>query len=341
MKFTATQIANFLDGEIFGDQHASVSKIAKIEEACEESISFLSNAKYTNYLYTTKAGIVIINKNFTPDKKVAATLIKVDDAYQSFSKILRLINQNKEQKLGIENPNYISEDVVIPEDVYIGAFAYINKNAELGKNVKIYPHVFIGEGVSIGEGTIIFSGAKIYEGTKIGKNCIIHAQVIIGSDGFGFAPQDDHTYRKIPQLGNVIIGDYVEIGANTSIDRATMGSTIIKNGVKLDNLIQIAHNVEIGENTVIAAQTGIAGSVKIGKNCVFGGQVGISGHINIGDNVKIQAQSGISKNLKDGAIVQGSPAFEYNAWNKSYVYFKNLPGKFRNIEKEIKKLNND
>lgn len=341
MKFTANQIANFLEGEIVGDQQVSVSKIAKIEEAQADCISFLSNSKYNNHLYTSNAGIILVNKNFTPEKEVKATLIIVDDAYRSFTKILKLIDSNKPEKTGKEEPHYVDNNVKLPDDIYIGAFAYISNHVEFGKNVKIYPHVFIGEDVTIGEGTIIFSGAKIYEGTKIGKNCIIHAQAIIGSDGFGFAPQADNTYRKIPQLGNVIIGDYVEIGANTSIDRATMGSTVIKNGVKLDNLIQIAHNVEIGENTVIAAQTGIAGSVKIGKNCVFGGQVGIAGHISIGDDVKIQAQSGISKNLKDGAVVQGSPAFDYNSWNKSYVYFKNLPDKFRNIEKELKKLNND
>lgn len=341
MKFTAKQIAEVLNGEIVGNSSVEVDRLSKIEEGTEGSLTFLSNLKYKNYLYTTNASIVIVGKDFEPEKVVSSTLIKVDDAYQSFAKLLEFYNQVKLNKLGIEEPNFISKTSKIGENPYIGAFVYIGENVILGNNVKIYPNVFIGENVVIKDNTTVFSGAKIYSETQIGENCTLHSSAVLGSDGFGFAPSANGLFQKIPQIGNVIIEDYVDIGAGTTIDRATLGSTIIRKGVKLDNQIQIAHNVEIGENTVIAAQTGIAGSTKIGKNCMIGGQVGIVGHIIIGDNVKIQAQSGITRSLKDNEVVQGSPGIGYNDYYKSYVHFKNLPQiaeKINKLEKEIKDL---
>lgn len=324
MKFTAKQIAEVLNGEIVGDSTVEVDKLSKIEEGTAGSLTFLSNLKYKNYLYTTNASIVIVDKDFEPEKSVSSTMIKVDDAYQSFAKLLEFYNQVKLNKSGIEEPHFISKSAIIGKNPYIGAFVYIGNHVVLGDNVKIYPNVFIGENVTIKENTTIFAGAKIYSETEIGANCTIHSGAVLGSDGFGFAPSEDGSYKKIPQIGNVVLEDYVDIGAGTTIDRATLGSTIIRKGVKLDNLIQIAHNVEIGENTVIAALTAVAGSAKIGKNCMIGGQVGIVGHITIGNNVKIQAQSGVIRGLKDGEVVQGSPAIEYNNYFKSYVHFKNL-----------------
>lgn len=338
MKFTATQIATVLNGDIVGDELITVDKLSKIEEGEKGSISFLSNSKYTNYIYHTKASIVIVNKDFEPDKKVAATLIKVEDAYQAFTQLLTYYNQVKVEKTGVEKPCFIDETVEMGDDHYVGAFAYIGQHVKIGKNVKIFPQVFIGDNVTIGDETIIFPGTKIYSDSCIGKNCVIHADAVIGSDGFGFVPTNNGDYKKIPQTGNVIIGNNVEIGAACTIDRATLGSTKIADGVKLDNQIQVAHNVEIGRNTVIAAQSGVAGSTKIGKNCIIGGQVGIVGHVTIGDNVKVQAQSGIGKSLKDGAVVQGSPSFNYADWNKSYVHFKNLPKTILKIEDTLKKL---
>jgi UDP-3-O-[3-hydroxymyristoyl] glucosamine N-acyltransferase len=325
MNFTAEQIAGILDGDIIGDPDVEVSKISKIEEGTKGSLTFLANPKYTSYIYSTKASITIVNKTFVPDNTIETTLIKVEDAYQSFSKILEYYNQVKLNKFGVEQPCFISESVKYDESVYIGAFSYLGENVSLGKNAKIFPNVYIGENVKIGNDTIIFAGAKIYSDSIIGNNCVINSGVIIGADGFGFAPIENGEYSKVPQIGNVILEDFVDIGAATTIDRATMGSTIIRKGVKLDNQIQVAHNVEIGKNTVIAAQTGIAGSTKIGENCIIGGQVGIAGHITIGNNVKIQAQSGIGRHIKDGEIVQGSPAFSYGDWSKSYIHFKNLP----------------
>jgi UDP-3-O-[3-hydroxymyristoyl] glucosamine N-acyltransferase len=266
-------------------------------------------------------------------------MIKVDDAYQSFSKLLEYYNQVKLMKSGIEQPSVISENVIYGENLYLGSFCYIGKNVTIGKNVKIYPNTFIGDNVLIGDNCVFFAGVRVYSETEIGNNCTIHSGSIIGSDGFGFAPHDDGTYSKIPQIGNVILEDNVEVGACTTIDRATLGSTIIRKGVKLDNQIQIAHNVEIGENTVIAAQTGIAGSTKIGKNCMIGGQVGFAGHLVIGNNVKIQAQSGIGKNLSDGETVQGSPAFNYSDFSKSFVHFRNFPKIISEIEDIKKKIN--
>ncbi|WP_130733748.1 UDP-3-O-(3-hydroxymyristoyl)glucosamine N-acyltransferase [Flavobacterium sp. J27] len=338
MKFTAEQIAGILEGEVVGNPNAEVSKLAKIEEGIEGSLTFLANPKYVSHIYTTKATITIVNKTFTPDQSISTTLIKVEDAYKSFSKLLEYYNQVKLMKSGIEQPSVISDEVVYGEGLYLGSFCYIGKNVTIGKNAKIYPNSFIGDNVVIGDNCVFFAGVRIYSETVIGNNCTIHSGSIIGSDGFGFAPQEDGTYQKVPQIGNVIIEDNVEIGACTTIDRATLGSTIIRKGVKLDNQIQIAHNVEIGENTVIASQTGVAGSTKIGKNCMIGGQVGIVGHITIGDNVKVQAQSGIGKSLQDGEVVQGTPAFNYSDFTKSYVHFKNLPKIVSDIDK-LKKNN--
>lgn len=339
MKFTAEQIAGILDGIVVGNPNAEVYKLAKIEEGVEGSLTFLSNAKYNNYIYSTEATITIVNKSFEPEQGITTTMIKVDDAYKSFSKLLEYYNQVKLMKSGIEQPTMISENVVYGENLYLGSFCYIGKNVKIGKDVKIYPNTFIGDNVIIGDNCVFFAGVRIYSETEIGNNCIIHSGSIIGSDGFGFAPQEDGTYSKIPQIGNVILEENVEVGACTTIDRATLGSTIIRKGVKLDNQIQIAHNVEIGENTVIAAQTGIAGSTKIGKNCMIGGQVGFAGHLIIGDNVKIQAQSGIGKNLNEGDTVQGSPAFNYSDFSKSFVHFKNFPKIVSEIEDIKKKIN--
>lgn len=341
MKFTAIQIAEILDGEIFGNKNVDVFSLSKIEEGEEGSLTFLSNPKYTPYIYSTKASIVIVNKDFIPEKKIETTLIKVFDAYKAFSTLLKFYDQVKSNKTGIEQPSFINESAIIGSNLYLGAFAYISANVTIGKNVKIYPSVYIGDNVKIGENTIIHAGSKIYSETIIGSNCTLHAGVILGSDGFGFVPSEDRIFSKIPQIGNVVIEDNVDIGAATTIDRATLGSTIIRKGVKLDNQIQIAHNVEIGENTVIAAQTGIAGSTKIGENCMIGGQVGIVGHITIGNNVKIQAQAGVGRSIKDDEIIQGSPSMGYSDFNKSYVYFKKLPeivATINALEKDIKAL---
>ena len=339
MKFTAAQIAGILEGEVVGNPNAEVFKLSKIEEGTEGSLTFLANPKYVNYIYSTKATITIVNNSFEPENEISTTLIKVDDAYQSFSKLLEYYNQVKLMKSGIEQPSVISEGVTYGENLYLGSFCYIGKNVTIGKNVKIYPNSFVGDNTTIGDDCILFAGVRIYSESVIGSRCVIHSGTIIGSDGFGFAPQEDGTYNKVPQIGNVILEDDVEVGSCTTIDRATLGSTIVRKGVKLDNQIQIAHNVEIGENTVIASQTGIAGSTKIGKNCMIGGQVGIVGHITIGDNVRIQAQSGVGKSVKDGETLQGSPSFNYGDWNKSYVHFRNLPKIVADLENLKKKTN--
>ena len=325
MKFTAQQIAEILEGTVVGNPSEEVSTLSKIEEGEKGSLTFLSNPKYNSYLYTTKASITIVDKNFVPEKEIETTLIKVEDSYSAFSKLLSFYEQTKAEKNGRELPHVIGENVTIGENEYIGAFAYIGNNVRIGKNVKIYPNTYIEDNVTIGDHCKILVGAKIHSDTVIGNNCTIQAGAIIGSDGFGFAPNKDGVYSKIPQIGNVIIEDNVDVGAATTIDRATLGSTIIKEGVKLDNQIHIAHNVVIGEHTVIAAQCGIAGSTKIGKNCMIGGQVGIVGHITIGDNVKVLAQSGIIKSVKDNQMIKGTPAFSFNDFNKSYVYFRKLP----------------
>jgi len=336
MKFTAEQIAGILEGEIVGDPNIEVSRLSKIEEGAVGSLTFLSNPKYINYIYTTKASITIVNNTFVPESPITTTLIKVADAYKSFSKLLEFYNQVKLNKSGIETPSFISGSAKYGENLYLGSFSYIGDNVVLGDHVKIYPGSFIGDNVVIGNNVIIFAGSKIYSETIIGNNCTIHSGTIIGADGFGYAPNEDGTYNKIPQIGNVIIEDNVDIGANSTIDRATLGSTVIRAGVKLDNQIQIAHNVEIGRNTVIAAQSGIAGSTKVGENCMIGGQVGIVGHLTIGNNVRIQAQAGVAGNIKDNEILQGSPTFGYSDFSKSYVHFKNLPKLVKEIE-ELKK----
>ncbi len=346
MKFTAEQIATVLGGEIVGNSKAEVYKLSKIEEGSEGSITFLSNPKYSPYIYSTRSTITIVDKNFVPEGEIKTTLIKVDDAYMSFTKLLEFYQEAKKvNKTGIEQQTFIDLTVKYGTEFYLGSFSYISNDVVIGDNVKIYPNCFLGENVKIGNNVTIFAGVKIHSETIIGNDCVIYSGCVIGADGFGFAPSPAGTYTKIPQIGNVIIEDNVEIGANTTIDRATMGSTIIGKGVKLDNQIQIGHNVEIGENTVIAAQTGIAGSTRIGKNAMIGGQVGIVGHLVIGDNVKIQAQSGVIKNLKDHEFLQGSPAFDYSNFIKSYVHFRNLPKIINELEilkKEIlnKNLNN-
>ena len=341
MKFTAAQIAGILEGEVIGNPDAEVFKLAKIEEGTEGSLTFLANQKYVNFIYTTKATITIVNNDFVPENKLTTTLIKVEDAYQSFSKLLEYYNQVKLMKSGIEQPSVISENVTYGENLYLGSFSYVGKNVVIGNNVKIYPNCFIGDNVFLGDNCILFAGVKIYSETEIGNNCAFHSGCVIGSDGFGFAPTDEGTFTKIPHIGNVIIEDDVDVGANTTIDRATLGSTIIRKGVKLDNHIQIAHNVEIGENTVIAAQTGIAGSTKIGNNCMIGGQVGFAGHIVIGNNVRIQAQSGVGRNVNDGEVLQGSPAFGYADYSKSYVHFRNLPKIVTDLEELKKQIINE
>jgi UDP-3-O-[3-hydroxymyristoyl] glucosamine N-acyltransferase len=338
MKFTAQQIAIELEGTVEGDPNAEVFQISKIEEAQKGSLTFLSNPKYTPFIYKTQASVTIVNKDFIPDDDLSTTLVRVNNAYDSFTVLLDYYNNAKIIKSGIAKSAVIDPSVKIGKNCFVGEMACILEDAEIGDEVKIYPQVYIGSNVSIGAGTIVFSGAKILEDSIVGENCVIHSGTVIGSDGFGFAPQKNGNYKKIPQTGIVVLGDSVEVGSNSTIDRATLGVTSIGNGVKLDNQIQIAHNVEVGDNTVIAAQTGIAGSSKIGKNCVIGGQVGIVGHINIGDNVKIQGQSGVISSVKDNAVIQGTPAFSYNDYNKSYVYFKNLPNIVKEINRIVKKL---
>ena len=341
MKFTAAQIAGILNGTVDGDEGIEVSKLAKIEEGSKGSLTFLANPKYTHYIYSTQASITIVNNDFVASQDLSTTLIRVENAYKAFSQLLEYYNQVKMNKTGIENPVFISETAKYGENIYLGAFSYIGENVKIGDNVKIYPNVYIGDNVKVGDNSVIFTGAKLYSETVVGKSCVINSGVVIGADGFGFTPNEKGEYNKVPQTGNVILEDNIDVGPGTTIDRATLGSTLIKKGVKLDNQIQIAHNVTIGENTVIAAQTGIAGSTKIGKNCIIGGQVGIAGHITIGDNVKIQAQSGIGRNVKDNETLQGSPAFGYGDFNKSYVYFKNLPKIMERFNIVEKKLDNE
>ena len=341
MEFSAKQIADFLKGEIIGNPDVKVNNFAKIEEGKPQTLTFLSNPKYTHYIYETKADIVLVNADFKAEKDISATLIRVDNAYEALAKLLQLVEMTKAAKVGVEPMSYVAPSAKVGEEAYIAAFAYVSERAVIGNKCKIYPHVFIGENVTIGNNVTLYSGVKIYADCKVGDNAIIHAGAIIGSDGFGFAPQPDGSYNKIPQIGNVVIESNVEIGANTTIDRAVMGSTTIHEGVKLDNLIQIAHNVQIGKDTVIASQTGISGSTKIGEKCVFGGQVGLAGHINIGNEVKIGAQSGIMKDLKDGAELIGSPAIPIKDWYRSSVIFGKLPEMYRDLsqlKRDITKL---
>ena len=342
MIFTAHQIALLIQGTVEGNPSAEVTTFAKIEEGFPGALSFLANLKYEEHIYTCKSSVIIVNDDFKPQQKINSSLIKVPNAYEAFATLLQKYEEIKPSKKGRESPIFIGEKSEVGENEFIGAFVRIGKNVKIGKNATIYPNVVIGDHTQIGEGATIYSNVNIYDGCKIGKNVTIHSGSIIGSDGFGFAPNSENKYNKIPQIGNVVIEDGVEIGANCCIDRATMGSTTIKSGVKLDNLIQVAHNVEIGKNTVIAAQSGIAGSTKVGENCMIGGQVGIVGHVKIANGVKIAAQSGIGKDiLKENTIWQGSPAFEIREYQKSLVLFRNLSSlreKINNLEKEISKL---
>lgn len=337
MEFSANQIATLVNGVVEGDGEVLVNTLAKIEEGHVGALSFLANPKYTNYIYTTNSSVVLVRRDFVAEKSISATLIRVDDPYATIAQLLDMVNQlTATHPSGIEQPSYIADDVELSNDVYVGAFAYVGKGARIGKNVKIYPQSYIGNNVTIGDNTIIYPGVKIYHGCKVGNNCIIHAGVVIGSDGFGFAPVNG-SYNKIPQIGNVEIADDVEIGANTAIDRATMGSTRIHKGVKLDNLIQVAHNCEIGENTVMASQAGMAGSSKIGAHCMVGGQVGFSGHIRVGDNVQIGAQSGIPKDVSSNSRIMGYPAVDYGSFARQTINIKNLT-KLYNRVSEIENL---
>lgn len=342
MEFTIHQIAAMLGGEVKGESNGKINMLAKIQDAKKGQIAFLSNPKYENFIYTTQASAVIVSKTFVPRKEITSTLILVDDPYLSFTVLLeeyhKLISF---QKNGVEEPSFIGSNSVVGKNIYRGAFSYVGNNVKIGDNVKIYPHAFVGDNVQIGSNTILHSGTKLYADTKVGNNCVIHAGTVVGSDGFGFAPQPDGTYKTIPQLGNVIIEDNVTIGGNTVIDCATLfgDSTVIRKGVKLDNLIQIAHNVEIGKNTVIAAQTGISGSTKVGENSILGGQVGIAGHLVIANNTGIGAQAGIGKSIKtEGQKIIGSPAFDVSDYFKSYAVFKKLPDlnlRLRELEKKV------
>lgn len=336
MEFTANQIAEVLDGTVEGVESQTVTNLSKIEEGEPNTLSFLANAKYEEYIYSTKASVVIVNKDFKPQKALpkTCTLIKVDNAYECFAKLLEMYDSYKNNKTGISKRASVSDSAKIGKDVYIADFVVVSDNVEIGDNTKIFASTIINDNVKIGSDCKIYSGVNIYDSCLIGDECTLHSGVILGGDGFGFAPNSENNYKKVPQIGNVILEDHVEIGSNSTIDRATLGSTIIRKGVKLDNLIQIAHNVEIGENTVIAAQTGVAGSTKIGKNCMIGGQVGIVGHLTIADGVKIAAQSGIGHSIKkEGEIMQGSPAFSIMDYKKSYVLFKNLPHLKQKIDK--------
>ncbi len=340
MEFTVQQIAEIIGGRIEGDANTKVNKLSKIEEGSLGSLSFLANKLYTPFIYNTNASAVIVNEDFVAEQPVKTTLIRVIDAYSAFAQLLEFYNHFKLNKIGISDKSHISNNVKLGENLYIGEFSFIGENAVIGNNVKIYPQVYIGENVIVEDNTTLFAGVKIYSDCIIRSNCIIHSGVVLGADGFGFAPQADNNYKKVAQIGNVVIGNNVEIGANTTVDRATLGSTIIKDGVKLDNQVQIAHNVVIGENTVIVAQTGIAGSSKIGKNCVIAGQVGIVGHIQIADNVTIAAQSGVTGNIKkEGSILLGSPAFDANECKKSYIYFRNFSKIVDRLNEIEKKLN--
>tara|TARA_B100000795_G_scaffold234548_1_gene193778 strand:+ start:350 stop:1375 length:1026 start_codon:yes stop_codon:yes gene_type:complete len=340
MKFTAKQIAKILNGKIVGNSEVEVNSLAKIEDGKKGDLCFLSNEKYTPHIYTTQASIVIVNNSFNNKIEIASTLIKVEDAYSSFSKLIELYNKIQFNEVGLSNKSDINKNSSISDNVFIGAFTSISEGVTIGENVKIYSNCYIGKNVIIGDNSIIYPNVSIYHNCKIGENNILHSGVVIGSDGFGFAPNSENNYNKISQIGNVIISDDVEIGANTTIDRATMGSTKIGKGVKLDNLIQIAHNVEIGDNTVIAAQVGIAGSSKIGKNCMIGGQTAVSGHLTIADEVKIAGQSGIAKSVKQvGEIVQGPMAFNIKDFQRSYIIFKKLPDLYKKINAMNKQIN--
>lgn len=343
MEFSALQIASILGGEVQGDPDVTVRGLAKIEEGSAGALSFLSNMKYEEYIYSTGSSICIVNKTFEPTKSLpdTLTLVKVDDAYACFAKLLEVYSQMNQKQPKIEQPSYISESAVVGEGLYLGAFAYLGDNVVVGNNVKIYPNVVVGDNVTIGDGTILNAGVKIYADCKIGNNCILHAGVVIGADGFGFAPDENGVYSKVPQIGNVVIEDDVEIGSNSTIDCATMGSTIIRKGVKIDNLVQIAHNVEIGEHSAMAAQVGVAGSAKIGKHVMVGGQAGIAGHLHIADGTKIVAQSGIPSSVKKADTLMGSPGIPIDDFKKSYFGFRKLPfilQKLNELDQKLKAL---
>jgi UDP-3-O-[3-hydroxymyristoyl] glucosamine N-acyltransferase len=347
MEFSINQVAAMLGGEVKGNGEARINMLAKIQDAKKGQIAFLSNPKYEQYIYTTQASAVIVKKDFQPKREIESTLILVDDPYSSFTALLEQYHKLITfQKTGIEQPSFIGENSSVGTNIYRGAFSYIGKNVSIGDNVKIYPHTYVGDDSVIGDNTILYPNVKIYAGTKIGRNCSIHAGVVIGSDGFGFAPQEDGSYKAIPQLGNVIIEDDVAIGANTVIDCATLlgDSTIVRHGVKLDNLIQIAHNVEIGKHTVIAAQTGVSGSTKIGEYVVMGGQVGVGGHLVVANRTAVGAQSGVAKSTKEGQKYNGTPAFDLKEWFQSYALFKQLPeltARLKELEMKVKSLQNN
>lgn len=339
MEFSAIQIATFLSGTVEGDPEVKVYNVAKIEEGTPGMLSFLANPKYAQYLYTTKSSVVLINNDFELQGEVSATLIRVPDAYAAFAQLLGLYQQFIQAKTGVSSLSFISKDATYGDDVYIGEFAFIGDRVKIGNRVKIYPQAYIGDDCVIGDDTVVYAGAKLYAQTVVGKSCILHSGCVIGADGFGFAPQEDGSYKKIPQIGNVSIGDNVEIGANTCIDCATMGSTKIHDGVKLDNLIQIAHNVELGDNTAIAAQTGVSGSTKLGTNCIVAGQVGLAGHIHIANNTKIAAKSGILSNVKkEGEELMGYPAFNVKDFLRMSVHSKNLDKLVKRVEELERKL---
>lgn len=345
MEFSANQIAALAGGTVEGNGDVKINTFAKIEEGVPGAISFLANIKYEHYIYTTESSAVLVSRDFKPDQPVKATLIRVDDPYATVAHLLAMVQQMlTPSPTGIEQPSYVAEGVVLPDDVYVGAFAYIAKGAKIGKGAKIFPHAYVGEWAEIGEGTILYSGVKVYHGCKIGSRCIVHSGAVIGADGFGFAPLPDGSYDKIPQIGIVEIADDVEIGANTTIDRAMMGATRLGRGVKLDNLIQIGHNCTVGDWTVMAAQAGVAGSCHVGSHCMIGGQVGLAGHIKIGDRVQIAAQSGIHKDVPADARLFGSPAMDLKAYGRQAVNIKNLPrlmDRVKSLEAKVRDLENE
>jgi len=344
MEFTAQQIADFLGGEVEGDASIKVSDFSKIEEGKPGTLSFLSNPKYSQYIYDSQASIILVNKDFQPEREVQSTLIKVDDAYQSLARLLSMVEQAKIRKTGISSLAYISSSAIIGEDAYIAPFVYIGENVIIGRNASLHPHSCVEDGAKLGENVTLFSGVKIYYNCVIGNNCTLHSGTVIGSDGFGFAPTEDGSYKKIPQMGNVVLEDNIEIGANTVVDRATLGSTFIRQGVKIDNLVQIAHNVEVGMNTVIAAQTGISGSTKLGKQCILAGQVGIAGHLHIADNTIFGAQTGVPNSVKTpNQTLQGYPAVPVMTFHRASVVYKNLPELQKTVyalQKKIQELEN-
>jgi len=340
MKFTAQQIADFLGGNVEGDKKTKVSDFAKIEEAKAGAITFLANPKYTNYVYDTEASVILVNDDITFEKEVKATLVRVPNAYESLAKLMQFYENSKPKKSGKSKKASIHKSATVGKGCFIGDFAYVAPNAVIGENVKLYPNSYVGDNVVIGDNTIVYPNVTIYKDCKIGADCVLHSGAVIGADGFGFAPSSDNDYEKIPQIGIVILEDKVEIGANTTVDRATMGATIIRHGVKLDNMVQVAHNVEIGSNTVIAAQTGISGSAKLGANMMVGGQVGFAGHLNIADGVKIGAQSGVNNDIKkENAILMGSPVMDMSTWRRSSIVMKNLPDMQRTITRLERELN--